>query len=63
MPVTQLSEEEMKYDMKQADKKQREVAYLAQFLHKDISYSIKDVEKIQAGNDRKAKGASEQVKK
>ena len=36
---------------------------MAQFLHKDIGYSIRDVEKVMAVNDRKAKGASEEVKK
>ncbi len=44
--------------MKYSEKKQREVAYLSQFLEKDLGYTIKDVENIQEENQKKAVGAS-----
>lgn len=62
----QLSESETAdetYDMKAADKKQKEVAYLAQFMHKDLGYTLKDIEYIQKQCDKKAIGVSKEIKK
>ena len=60
--VSPLGEEESKeYDLEAADKKQRQVQYISQFLSKDIGYTIQDVEFIQKENDAKAIGATAKV--
>lgn len=56
-------DESEEYDLEEADKKQKIVAYLTKLLSKDLEYTMRDVERIQKRNDEKALGASEEVQR
>lgn len=45
LPVSEL--EEVKYDAEKAAKKVSEVAFLTEFLNKDITYTLKDADFVQ----------------
>ena len=59
MPVSELEED--KYDLEKADKKQREVVYMTDFLDKDITYTLNDTVRAQETGNRKAIGATKEV--
>ncbi len=49
--------------MDAADKKQKDVAFVANFVEKDIAYTIKDAEECKERNDKRVIGASKEMKK
>ena len=54
-------DEEDKYDMEKAAKKQKEVAFVTDFINKDIQYTLIDLERQQKLSDEKAANASAEV--
>ena len=57
MTVNELEEE--KYEREKADKKQRELNFMTEFLLKNIDYTLHDTENAQKENNKKAIGATE----
>ena len=56
MTVNELEEE--KYEREKADKKQRELNFMTEFLLKNIDYTLHDTENAQKENNKKAIGAT-----
>lgn len=54
-------DEEDKYDMEKAAKKHKEVAFVTDFINKDIQYTLVDTERQQKRADVKAANASAEV--